>query len=502
MAEKTYDLVVLGAGPAGEKGAAQAAYFGKRVAIVEKAVLGGAVSNTGTLPSKTLRETALTLSGLRARDLHGVDLSLRRDTTVQDLFAHERKVRAAHHEEVQRNLARHGIELHSGVGSFETATTIRVTPDGRDPYTLEAEKILIAVGSTPSRPEMFPFDSPRVWDSDDVIGLSFMPKRMAVVGGGIIGAEYACTFAALGIDLVLLNDRPMLFPFLDEDLRDILERQMRALGVRTIREDRVVSSTATDEAVTLVLKSGESHEVDAVLVAAGRRGMTGLLALDNASLVATEKGTIAVNEHFQTAVPNIYAAGDIVGFPALASTSMEQARLAMVHAFDLKYKTSVGPVQPMGIFTIPEIGIAGETEERLKAAGRDYVVGRALYRSNARGLIIGDTDGMLKLIFDPEDMRLLGVSVIGEDATELVHVGLMALMTEATNEVFIEACFNYPTLGQLYKYATYDAMGELQRRGGGEGLEKLVPPAGFEPAISTLKGWRPGPLDDGGPTEL
>jgi NAD(P) transhydrogenase len=188
--------------------------------------------------------------------------------------------------------------------------------------------------------------------------------------------------------------------------------------------------------------------------------------LENAGLEATEKGTIPVNEHFQTPVPHIYAAGDVVGFPALASTSMEQARLAVVHAFDLKYKKSVGPVLPMGIFTIPEIGIAGQTEEALKNAGADYVVGRAYYSQNARGRIVGDSEGMLKLIFRPDDMRLMGVSVIGESATELVHVGLMALMTEATSEVFIETCFNYPTLGQLYKYATYDAMGEVQRRGG------------------------------------
>ncbi|MEO7666980.1 MAG: FAD-dependent oxidoreductase, partial [Dehalococcoidia bacterium] len=296
------------------------------------------------------------------------------------------------------------------------------------------------------------------------IGLSFMPKRMAIVGGGIIGAEYACTFAALGIEVILIDERPVLFPFLDADVREILERQMHALGVRPIREDRVTACVSADHNVTLTLESGETHEVDAVLVAAGRRGMTDLLALEKAGLSSSEKGMITVNEHFQTAVPSIYAAGDVVGFPALASTSMEQARMAVVHAFDLKYKKSVGPVQPMGIFTIPEIGIAGETEERLKAAGRDYVVGRGYYRNNARGLIVGDTEGMLKLIFDPADMRLIGVSVIGEDATELVHVGLMALMTEATSEVFVEACFNYPTLGQLYKYATYDAMGELQRR--------------------------------------
>jgi NAD(P) transhydrogenase len=292
-----------------------------------------------------------------------------------------------------------------------------------------------------------------------------MPNRMAIVGGGIIGAEYACTFAALGIDVTLIDGRTVLFPFVDADVRQILETQMRALGVELIQEDRVTECKATDDGVTMRLESGRRYAGDAVLVAAGRRGKTDSLRLENAGIAASEKGTIPVNEHFQTQVPHIYAAGDVVGFPALASTSMEQARLAVVHAFDLKYKKSVGPVLPMGIFTIPEIGIAGQTEEILKSSGADYVVGRAYYAQNARGKIIGDSEGMLKLIFRPDDMRLVGVSVIGEGATELVHVGLMALMTEATSEVFIETCFNYPTLGQLYKYATYDALGEVRRRG-------------------------------------
>lgn len=467
MDVQRYDLVVIGAGPAGEKGAVQAAYFGKRVAIIEEASPGGAVCHTGALPSKTLRETALMLSGFKARDLYGADLSLRRSATVSDLLYHERNVRTAYQDSVEENLARHGVDIHVGGGSFDDIDTVRVTPVEGANYCLRGDKILIAAGSSPSRPTTFPFDSLRVWDSDDVIGLSFMPDRMAIVGGGIIGAEYACTFAALGIDVTLIDGRTVLFPFVDDDVRQILERQMRALGVELIQEDRVTECTATDDGVSMRLASGRKYGGDAVLVAAGRRGKTATLMLANAGLTATEKGTIPVNEFFQTAVPHIYAAGDVVGFPALASTSMEQARLAVVHAFDLKYKESVGPVLPMGIFTIPEIGIAGQTEAALEEAGTDYVVGRAYYSQNARGRIIGDSEGMLKLIFRPDDMGLIGVSVIGEAATEVVHVGLMALMMEATSEVFIEMCFNYPTLGQLYKYATYDAMGALQRRGRG-----------------------------------
>jgi NAD(P) transhydrogenase len=460
MRSEQYDLVVIGAGPAGEKGAAQAAYFGKRVAVVERGEVGGAGCNTGTLPSKTLRETALMLSGLRARDLYGVDLSLRRDATVKDFLTHERHVTAAEQQAVLDNLVRHGIDLYRGAASFEDAKTIKVEPLLGAPVFLNAEKVLIAAGSTPIHPGMFPFEDYRVWDSDYIVNMEFMPKRMAVVGAGIIGCEYACMFAALGIEVTLINARPKLLHFLDQDVREILELQMGNLGIRILSEVRVAACETQTDGVALSLESGESIDVDAVLVAVGRRGNVESLALDRAAITPTEWGSIEVDDHYETSTQGVYAAGDIVGFPALASTSMEQARLAIVHAFDLKYKKGVGPVLPMGIFTIPEIGVAGETEEQVRESGMPYVVGRASYSGNARGQIVGDTEGMLKLIFSEPEMRLLGVSVIGEGATELVHVGLMGLMMDATSEVFIEICFNYPTLGQLYKYATYDAMGK------------------------------------------
>lgn len=464
MQTNRYDLIVIGGGPAGEKGAAQAAYFGKRVALVEREALGGAGCNTGTLPSKTLRETALMLSGLRARDLYGVDLSLRRDATVKDFLTHEQHVTAAEQQAVRENIGRHGIDLYSGAASFEDATTVMVEPLVGSPLYLEAERILIAAGSKPIRPAMFPFGDRRVWDSDDVVNMGFMPRRMAVIGAGIIGCEYACTFAALGIDVTLVNARDSLLPFVDADIREILAREMVKLGVLVLSETRVTDCRAEAEHVHIEFESDESMQVDAVLVAVGRRGNVDNLGLDRAGVESTEWGSIPVNEYYQTNVPHIYAAGDVVGFPALASTSMEQARLAMVHAFDLKYKKTAGPVLPMGIFTIPEIGQAGETEQRLREQGIPHVIGRAYYSANARGRIVGDREGMLKLLFAEDDMRLLGVSVIGEGATELVHIGLMGLMMSATSEVFIETCFNYPTLGQLYKYATYDAMGK--RTGG------------------------------------
>lgn len=461
MTAKMYDLVVIGSGPAGEKGAAQAAYFGKRVAVVEReTVVGGASCNTGTLPSKTLRETALALSSFRSRNLIGVNLAVRRGATVQDFLAHERHVKSAERQAIAENLRRHNVDSYFGEGSFVDPHAIRVSPSDGDPVNLRGDVILIATGSSPIRPPLFEFRHDRVFDSDEIVDLGFMPGRMAVIGGGVIGCEYACTFAALGVEVWLVDGRTDLLEFLDRDIWGILREEMSGLGVRFVTGESVSACACGDDCVSVTLASGRMMEVDAVLVAAGRRANTEGLNLEAAGINADERGRIGVNARYQTEAAHIYAAGDAIGFPALASTSMEQGRLAMVHAFDLKYKTSAAPVLPMGVFTIPEVSAAGETESSLQAKGIGYVAGRAYYDGNARGKIIGDTSGLLKLLFRGSDMTLLGVSVVGEGATELVHVGLMALMMNADHNLFIETCFNYPTLGQLYKYATYDAMGQ------------------------------------------
>jgi NAD(P) transhydrogenase len=455
-----YDLVVLGSGPAGEKGAAQAAYFGKKVALVERAdVLGGSSCNTGSLPSKTLRESALALSGLRSRDLFGVDLAVRRGATVNDFLAHERRVTSAEREAIAENVRRHNIDVYHGEARFADQHTIRVSTESEEEVLLRCDFVLIATGSSPLRPSTFPFDDPRVWDSDQIVNLDFMPGRMAIIGGGVIGCEYASTFAALGVDVFLVDERTELLDFLDRDVWAVLQKAMTSLGVRFVTGERVLECRSDADSVRISLQSDRAIEVDAVLVAAGRRANTDHLNLDAAGIMPDSRGRIAVNEYFQTNVKHVYAAGDVVGFPALASTSMEQARLAMVHAFDLKYKKSAARVLPLGVFTIPEVSVAGETENSLIRKGIPYVSGRAYYDANPRGKIIGDRVGLLKLLFRDPDMKLLGVSVLGENAAELVHVGLVALMVEADNSLFIETCFNYPTLGQLYKYATYDAMG-------------------------------------------
>jgi NAD(P) transhydrogenase len=455
-----YDLIVIGSGPAGEKGAAQAAYFGKRVALLERAAhVGGAGINTGTVPSKTLRETALYFSGLRQRGLYGVDYSVKPDLTVHDFMYREQEVVRSLREVVSANIARHDIDLIHGDAVFEDPHTVRVGT-----RRLHGDVILIATGSVPTRPAAVPFADPRIHDSDEILAMTRLPKSLAVVGAGVIGCEYATIFAALGIRVTLIDGRNRLLNFVDAEAADRLRLQMQLLGVDVRLRERVVRYDTAGDGVRIELEDGEAVTSDAVLVAAGRVANVGGLRLDRAGITLDDRGLLTVNDRYQTAVPHIYAAGDVIGFPALASTSMEQARVAMVHAFDLKYKTAVAPIFPLAVYTIPEIAMAGETEESCRQQQIDYCVGRASYRANARGQITGDLGGELKLVFRYPDKTLLGVHIIGEIAAELVHVGLMVLQTGGTIDVFINTVFNYPSLGDTYKYAAYDGLGACARR--------------------------------------
>ncbi|HEU4367417.1 MAG TPA: Si-specific NAD(P)(+) transhydrogenase [Methylomirabilota bacterium] len=461
-----YDLVVIGAGPAGEKGAAQAAYFGKRVAVVEREPHpGGAGINTGTVPSKTLRETALYFSGLRQRGLYGVDYQAHADLTVKDLMYRQHEVVRSLRQVVTENIERHKIDVVHGEARFEDPHTLRVTGEGQPDRLLHGDVILIATGSVPTRPPDVPFTDPRIHDSDEILELERLPRTLAVVGAGVIGCEYTTIFAALGIKVSLIDGRDRLLGFLDAEMSDQLRLQMGFLGVDLRLEERVASYVPAADGVRLVLKRAGSLAVDQVLVAAGRVANVRRLAIDRAGLAVDERGLLTVDERYRTAVSHIYAAGDVIGFPALASTSMEQARVAMVHAFDLpKYKTQVAPVFPLAVYTIPEIAMAGETEESCRKSGIDYCVGRAFYRTNARGQIAGDLGGEVKLVFRYPDKLLLGVHIIGEIAAELVHVGLIALQTESTIDMFVNTVFNYPSLSDAYKYAAYDGLGAVQRR--------------------------------------
>jgi NAD(P) transhydrogenase len=458
---ESFDLVVIGCGPAGEKGAAQAAYFGKRVAVIERAsAVGGSCINTGTVPSKTLRESALYFSGLKQRGLYGIDYSLKENLTVHDFMHHERAVVEMERTRILKNLELHKIQLLQGQASFEDAHSVIVSgPAGN--RTLRAEVILLATGSKPHRPAEIAFDDIHTFDSDTFLQMERIPKSLAVIGGGVIGCEYASIFIALGVDVTLVDGRDQLLPFLDAEISHRLRDRFLSLGMHLWFNERPIEVKNHVAGARVTMKSGKTLEVEAALFAAGRRAAVDHLALENAALALSDRGYIPVNENYRTAVPHIYAVGDVIGFPALASTSMEQARVAVCHAFGLKYKQRVASLLPMGVYTIPEISAAGETEESCKEKGIEYCVGRALYENNARGHIAGDTSGLLKLIFSRKDRKLLGVSMIGEFATELIHIGMMVLDKGLTIDEFIEQVFNYPTLSETYKYAAYDGLGNL-----------------------------------------
>lgn len=473
---KKYDLIVIGGGAAGEKGAAQAAYFGKSVAMIEDSDhLGGATAGT-TVPSKTLRETSLTLTGYHARKLHGIDFFVDKKATVQDFLRHEKNVKLAEQERANANMLRHGVDVYHGLGTFTGKKTIHVKENDGGECLLEAEIILIATGSRPRRPDNFP-DDERIYDSDSILNIKEIPKSMVVIGGGVIGCEYACIFRALGTEVHLVNGRDALLPFLDKDISERLRRSFIRMGINLLLNETVDSCKASKTGIAINLESGQYFKTDAVMLATGRNSNTDNLKLHNAGINTGKYGLLIVDENYQVIDPEskkphegIYASGDVIGAPALASTSMEQARFAMVKAFNLEpYKKHVAPVLPMGIYTIPECSGAGKTEQDCISENIPYVAGTAYYKQNARGMIIGDEDGLLKLIFsfDPDDpksaLQLIGIHVIGEIASELVHTGLTAMMLNATHEVFINMCFNYPTLGEMYKYATYDAMGRRNK---------------------------------------
>jgi NAD(P) transhydrogenase len=459
---ESFDLIVIGSGPAGEKGAAQAAYFGKRVALVEcRAELGGAGINTGTVPSKTLRETALYFSGLRQRGLYGIDYSLREGLTVGHFMHRKDAVVLAERAKVAANLAAHKIELTAGKAQFEDAHTVNAIDQHGAPRLLHGEVILIATGSKPHRPPEIPFDDKSIFDSDSILTMNLIPKSMIVVGGGVIGCEYASIFTAMGVTVTLVDGRDRLLPFLDAEISQQLRERLASLGLQFFFEERAKKTERTAAGVRMTLASGKTVEAETALFAAGRRGAVEGLALEKAGLGINQRGYIEVNEHYQTGVRHIYAAGDVIGFPALASTSMEQGRVGVCHAFGFPYKQRLASQLPMGIYTIPEISAVGETEESCREKKIEFAVGRAKYANNARGQIIGDLAGILKLIFRRDNKQLLGVQILGESATELIHLGMAVLEAHGTIDTFIELVFNYPTLSEMYKYAAYDGLGNL-----------------------------------------
>lgn len=460
---RQYDLIVIGSGPAGEKGAAQAAYFGKRVAIVERAEhVGGAGINTGTVPSKTLRETALYFSGLRQRGLYGIDYSLKENLSVRDFMHREHVVVEKERHIIERNIQRHSIDLIHGTASLVDAHTVKVD-SSQDKTLLTAEFILIATGSSPYHPPEIPFDGDLIYDSDSILHMNRIPKTMAVVGGGVIGTEYASIFTALGVDVTLIEPKERILPFIDSEIIERLRYQLSLIGLHFALGDKMTEISRHEHHVHLTLEKAGEMEFDIALIASGRTSNVEGLGLEQVGVGMGNRGLVIVNEKYQTSVPNIYAAGDVIGFPALASTSMEQARVAMVDAFDLEYKERMSPVLPLAVYTIPEMSSVGLTEDDCIAKNIPCLLGRAYYENNARGQIIGDMSGMIKLVFSPNDKKLLGAHIIGEQASELIHIASHVMMANGSIDAFIDAVYNFPTLADAYKYAAYDGLGNLEK---------------------------------------
>jgi NAD(P) transhydrogenase len=466
----TYDVLVIGGGPGGERAAIQAAKAGKRAALVERAhVVGGAAINWGTIPSKTLRESALFVHGLMRHRLHGVEAELTDEVSVADFMYRERLVVQRELELINTSLGRYRVEVFRGHGRFIEPHAVEVLgKDGRRKATLRGEVIVVATGSSPNRPADVPFDGDVVFDSDSILKLPRMPRTMIVLGAGVIGVEYASIFAALGVYVTLVDTRSLLLPYLDREIVSILERALSGLHVDLSHDDRHERIERLDGSPARVrcrTKKGRDLVADVLLYCVGRDGNTRDLGLEAIGLTPDKYGLLKVNGDLQTDHPHIYAVGDVIGYPALASTAMEQGRRAVRHALGILPRRRRREALPFAIYSIPEVSYVGETEESLKEKGRAYVVGRGHYAMNPRGQIIGDTDGVLKLLFDAEGGRLLGAHIVGDSASELVHIGQAYLNMEATAFDIAESLFNYPTLSDLYRHAAMTAAADLTARG-------------------------------------
>jgi len=458
-----YDLIVIGSGPAGEKGAEQAAEYGKRVALIERAeYLGGAGINTGTVPSKSLRETALYFAGMKQRNLYGIDYALKGGLSVREFMHREHIVVNNERRMVRQKIDQHGIERFHGTARLKDAHTVQVANSSGD-EELKAELLLIATGSAPYDPPDIPFDGRLICNSDTILQIKRMPKSMVVLGGGVIGIEYASIFAALDVPVTVIEAKDRVLAFVDTEIRERLQHQLEESGITFLLNETMTSVETNDGHVTMMLQNAGKREFDIALIAAGRQSNTQDLGLEQVGVALGHHGLVLVNEKYQTNVPNIYAAGDVIGFPALAATSMEQARVAMIHAFGRDHEERISPVLPFAVYAIPEISMVGKTEDACRSENCPYVVGRGYYEDNARGQIIGDMSGMIKLVFSPGDRKLLGVHIIGEQAAELVHIGMQAMLAGADVHDLVRAVYNYPTLSDLYKTAGLDGLRKLER---------------------------------------
>lgn len=456
-----YDFIVIGSGPAGQRAAIQAAKYGKRVAIVDRReAVGGVCLHTGTIPSKTLREAVLYLSGWDQRGLYGQGYRLKADLTMEDLKQRLNTTIRREVEVISHQLSRNGVQVLHGAASFIDPHRIRVESAAGKVVELEADRFLLATGTHPVRPEGIPFDGRRVLDSDDILQIESLPRSMTVVGAGVIGIEYAAIFSAMDVEVTLVDGRDTLLGFMDREIVDELVHLLRERGMTLRLGENVAAVTLDDGQVVTELTSGKRVRSDVVLFAAGRAGSTNTLQLENAGVPRDKRHLLKVNDDFQTEAAHIYAAGDVIGFPSLASTSMEQGRLAAAHAFG--HPLASRPASfPFGIYAVPEMSMVGMTEQELTEKKIPYEAGVARLRETARGQIMGLDQGLVKVLFALEDRRVLGVHILGEGATELIHIGQAAMVLGGTLDYFLDTVFNYPTLAEAYKVAALDAWNRL-----------------------------------------
>ena len=463
--EHTYDfdLAVIGSGPGGQKAAIMAAKLGHKVCVVDsRAMVGGVCVNTGTIPSKTLREAVLYLTGMQLRDLYGASYRVKEDITISDLLARLQHVIGRETEVIRSQLMRNHIELIAGAASFLDPHTLSIDIEGSGSHrTLTADKVVIATGTTPARPEHVDFDGVRVLDSDQILTLDTVPDSLVVVGAGVIGVEYASIFAALGTRVTLVEKRDQMLDFCDPEIVESLKFHLRDHTMSFRFGEEVSSVVSSGRGTITTLASGKKIAAEVVMHSAGRQGNTASLNLDLAGLAADRRGRLVVNANYQTEAPHIYAVGDVIGFPALAATSMDQGRLAAAHAFDEPANELQG-LQPIGIYTIPEISYCGQTEGALTREAIPFEVGISRYRELARGQIIGDSYGMLKLIVHSETREILGVHIFGTNATELVHIGQAIMGCGGTVDYLVDTVLNYPTLSEAYKVAALDVANKLR----------------------------------------
>ena len=458
-----FDLLVIGSGPGGQKAAIAAAKLDRRVAIVERPnMLGGVCLNTGTIPSKTLREAVLYLTGLDQREMYGQSYRVKDEITIADLAARTQHVVSRENDVVRSQLTRNRVTILTGSARFTGEHEVEVSDVEDRGRRYSADKIVIAVGTSPARPGSVAFDEKTIIDADGIINLKRVPRSMLVAGAGVIGIEYASMFAALGTKVTVVEQRERMLEFCDLEVVEALKYHLRDLAVTFRFGETVTSVEKRPEGAIASLASGKRIPAETVMYSAGRQGMTGELDLETAGLAADKRGRISVDEHFRTKVPHIYAVGDVIGFPALAATSMEQGRCAAQHAFGEPVHVADG-MQPIGIYSLPEISFIGKTEDQLTEECVPFEVGVSRYRELARGQIIGDSYGVLKLLVSPETHKLLGVHVFGTHATELVHIGQAVMGCGGSIDYLVDAVFNYPTLAESYKVAALDATNKMRQ---------------------------------------